>query len=56
MSGWKYQTSGLPLVVGAVIIVDNVRGKVSTEVVRAIIVTWTESRVLFVLTYLMNWE
>lgn len=56
VSGWKYQTSGLPLVVGAVIIVDNVRGKVSTEVVRAIIVTWTESRVLFVLTYLMNWE
>lgn len=56
VSGWKYQTSGLPLVVGAVIIVDNVRGKVSTGVVRAIIVAWTESRVLFVLTYLMNWE
>lgn len=56
VSGWKYQTSGLPLVVGAVIIVDNVRGKASAEVVRAIIVAWTESRVLFVLTYLMNWE
>lgn len=44
------------MVVEAVILVDNVRGKVSIEVVRAIIVAWIESRVLFVLTYLANWE